>query len=195
MSNTVSPITGNQYFSVVKNLEVDPTHLLKGVESVVTALQVPESSGALPVATPITGTYALSDAELSSFVNPGFLLLDGDGLTGVTTLTLGADTAARALQLIRLLKLNQNTPSRLLKFEQVAGANTAFALSMGNTSATALHIKCSLAGGTPAAVVQIMESLAVGNVYVVASLTSPATSQPVTDPAILFNVVRAGFAT
>jgi hypothetical protein len=191
MSNTVSPITGNQYFSVVKNLEVDPTHLLKGVESVVTALQVPGDNGALPVATGVATTVVLSNEQLDSFLTPGFLLTDVSGLTSPVLLSLGADTAVRAAELIRLLKLNQNTPSRLLKFEQTGGATAAgFAASLGNSTGTSLYVKVCVAGGAPSGSVSLFPASSVGNAYVVVSLTSPATTQPITDPAILFNVVQ-----
>ena len=192
MSNTVSPITGNQYFSVVKNLEVDPTHLLKGVESVVTALQVPGDNGALHVVTAVATTpLALSNDQLDSFISPGFLLTDVSGMTASILLSLGADTAVRAAELIRLLKLNQNTPSRLLKFEQTGGATAAFLASLGNSTGTSLYVKVCVAGGAPSGSVALFPASSVGNAYVVVSLTSPATTQPITDPAILFNVVRA----
>jgi len=193
MSNTVSPITGNQYFSVVKNLEVDPTHLLKGVESVVTALQVPGDNGALHVVTAVATTpLALSNDQLDSFISPGFLLTDVSGMTASILLSLGADTAVRAAELIRLLKLNQNTPSRLLKFEQTGGATPALLVaSLGNSTGTSLYVKVCVAGGAPSGSVALFPASSVGNAYVVVSLTSPATTQPITDPAILFNVVRA----
>jgi hypothetical protein len=197
MSNTVSPITGNQYFSVVKNLELDPSHLLKGVEAVVAALDVPDLNTALPVATlPATGTLALSDAELSSLVNPGFLLVDATTPTAAVTLSVGADTAVRALALIRLLKLSQAVPSRLLRFEQ-AGSTAAFGTFLTNStgtttggSGTALYVKICAAGGTASGSVSLIGASAVGTAYVIASLTSPASSEPSSSPAILFNVVR-----
>ena len=199
MSNTVSPIAGNQYFSVVKNLEVDPTHLLKGVESVVASLQVPGDNGALHVVTAVATTVVLSNEQLDSFISPGFLLTDVSGLTASVVLSLGADTAVRAAELIKLLRLSQNTPSRLLKFEQTGGNTPAvFAAVLGNStggtapgSGTSLYVKVCTAGGPTSGSASLFPSSSVGNAYVVVSLTSPATTQPITDPAILFNVVRA----
>lgn len=184
---TTFPIAGNQWFAKVSNTDLDATTLLHGVEAVVTALEVPTSTGALPVVTPVGADIALSDAQLQSLVNPGFLLMDLDGLTAARSLTFGADTSARALALKQLLGLTEGVKARLLTFKQISGPAAAFALSIGNTSATSTNVKFSLNGGAVADTQVLAVSTADDDAYVVVSSTAPTTAG---QEAILFNIVH-----
>lgn len=184
---TSQPISGNQYFAKVSNSDNQPSTILNGVNQVIVDLQVPASDGALNKVSPVGANVTLSDAQLLSFVTPGFLLVKGSGLTAARSLLLGADTSARALQLKNLL-LTNGVHRRLLKFEHCGAANAAFALSLANSSGTSNNVQVSVNGGAVASTQVLMDVSAVDNAYVVVQEGTPGVPG---EEAILFNIVYA----
>jgi len=93
-----------------------------------------------------TANVALSDDQLRQAANGG-LYIDASGLDAARSLTVGADTAARALAIQTLFGLTTVNDSVTLKFPYtVTGA--AFALSLANVTGTSIYVKVSILGGT-----------------------------------------------
>lgn len=188
---TVTSIAGNNGFSKVFNHDLEPQTLLAGVAGTVAALTVPAGAGALPVAVPVGADITLTDAMLQSMVNPGFLRVDASEMKAAHSLFLGADSAARATQLLALLGISGSVTSRLVKFDQVGGVNDAFALNLASTAATANNVQVSISGGA-VSFSQILDVASTsGSAYMVVSKGVPATAG---EACILFNIIGQGLA-
>lgn len=93
-------------------------------------------SGSYSIVT-ISGTinYALTPEELFCMSTKGVLFVDSSGISGLSYLSLGDDTPARAYQLLNIFNLKDLTTKRLVKITPCRPHGSP-ALSIGTSSNT-----------------------------------------------------------
>lgn len=142
---------------------------------------------------PTTDDWVLTDAALL-YASRQMLIINATGMTAARSLTLGADTAARALELQQLFGINRFGGNVVLKMHTY-GTQAAFALSLANTSgATAAHVGVRLNAGAAAntqvlSVASAVENLGNIVIWVIADNVTPGAER------IDFNICCQGLAT
>lgn len=141
---------------------------------------------------PVGANIVLSDAELLYSVRQS-LIVNATGMTAARSLTLGADTPARAKQLQDLFGITRTGGNVVMKLH-LYGTQAAFALNLANTSGTANNVRVTLNGGGAASTQILSVVSAVGAlgdmvVWVIGDNITPGAE------VITFNIIQQGLAT
>ncbi len=142
----------------------------------------------------LSASTTANDAIISNISNKGLLLLNSNGInTSPATIILGADTSARAAQLLSLFNISDAVPSRLIKVSLLT-KNGAQIISIKNTTAAQVYVQyCDITGNTRNTVTNTMEIVganATSDGYILVSKGSVVANSS----TILFTVIGKAFA-
>jgi len=144
-----------------------------------------------------TGTnYALTPAQISYAITKGYLFIYSDYTTVACTISVGADTSARAAELLSLFGISDNVPTRLFRVVLLT-ANSAFVINMKNDSSSTNNVRFNsvtpsggaLITSTVAHTQPLVAASCVQNAegYILVSKFTPATP---TESGILFTILE-----
>lgn len=185
MSNTIYSISGNKSFTKVNSTSTQPSHIVQSVDAVVQDLVTPPGSGQLPVIT-INGSDVALGVEAFKSMAGGLLRLKGAGNTANVGLVLGADTAARAKELLALLGIDGQVKSRFVRVSKVSGAHGSGIIVLKNTGTTSQYVQVQLNGSASSHTQELAVASADSDGFIEVSRgVSGVAGQ---EPAIVFNI-------
>lgn len=183
----VRPERSNNGFSKVENTFIDPNTLADSVPAVVKPSSVPPS-GVLTLVIDNANTVELTIPMLIQLRQDGFVLWNSQNGSGISNISLGADTAANAATLSAYLGLDDASP-RLLHFKQIAGPSQSTSIYLSNSSNDYVWVQVALNGGEPDCEQLFAEDRATSDAYVLVSKTL-TSDENLKEGAILFNIVQ-----
>lgn len=140
----------------------------------------------------VTGTGgALADIQLRQFARQ-IVLVNAGGITANATLTVGADTAANAARLQRVLSIPQVNDTVMLQMNTF-GTTAAFTIALGNSSGTLLNVRFAVGGGASAASAVFAAASSIQNNGLILIMATNLVATPGAE-VILFQVIRAATA-